>query len=68
MTKEDLANYRAMRAIINNGKFDVKGDAILRMASLFHWFNQLEQKIEEAAAEPVLQGVVIESLEEDKEE
>ena len=67
MNRDDLMKYKAMKAIINNGKYEIKGDAILTVASLLDWYSKLEKKIEEAIAEPALQVSTIETLE-DKEE
>lgn len=47
-TKNDLANYKALKAVIRQGDFEVKGDAITMVASLLHWYDTLEGKIEDA--------------------
>jgi len=45
--KDDLAKYRALKKVIQQGDYEIKGDAILAVASLLNWFNDLEKKIEE---------------------
>ena len=45
MNKQDLDNYKMLRAVIKSGKFDLKGEAILKVASLFAWFDSLETRL-----------------------
>lgn len=59
MDKEDLKKYKAMKAILHNGKFEIKGDAILLVASLFDWYNKLENKIAVACEKPLESAVII---------
>lgn len=66
MNQEDLKKYKAMRAVINSGKFEIKGDAIITVASLFDWFNKLENHIAAEMSKPALSGEIIENLEEPK--
>lgn len=58
MDREDLKKYKAMKAILHNGKFEVKGDAVLLVASLFDWFNKLENKIAAACESPLETAVI----------
>ena len=58
MDQDDLKKYKAMKAIINSGKFEVKGDAVIAVASLFHWFNSLENKIKLAMEKPLDTAVI----------
>ena len=67
MDKEDLLKYRQLKSIISNGKFDIKGDAVIMVASLFAWFNNLEDKIKLAIEKP-LENAVITMPEESPEE
>jgi hypothetical protein len=52
MTKEDLIKYQAFKKVLNEGDFTVKGQAILAVASLFHWYNNLETEIKKAIEPP----------------
>lgn len=58
MDKEDLLKYKQLKAIINSGKFDIKGDAVIMVASLFSWFNSLENKIKLAMEKPLENAVI----------
>lgn len=58
MDKEDLKKYKAMKAVLHSGKFEVKGDAVIAVASLFDWFNKLENKIAVACEKPLENAVI----------
>jgi hypothetical protein len=44
-TKEDLAKYRAMKAIISKSKAEVQLEAAVNVALVLNWFNALEKVI-----------------------
>lgn len=50
MEKEDLIKYKAFKQVVANGDYEVKGSAMLAVASLIKWFYELEPKIHEAIA------------------
>ena len=44
--KEDLQSYKQLKMIISQGKYEVKGEAIVSVALLLRWFDGLEKLIE----------------------
>jgi hypothetical protein len=38
-------NYLALKQVIKNGKYEIKGDAVTQVAALFDWFDRLEKFI-----------------------
>jgi hypothetical protein len=44
-SNEDLIKYRQFKAVLNKGKFEIYGEATVIVASLFSWFNELENKM-----------------------
>lgn len=38
----DLQNYRELKSVMRQASFNVKGEAIVKMAHLFKWFDSLE--------------------------
>lgn len=44
-TQEDLAKYKAFKTVLEQGNFDIKGNATIAVASLFVWYNSLEKRI-----------------------
>lgn len=52
-TKDDEIKYKAFKKVLAKGKFEVQGEAVILMASLFNWFNYLETKIVEKKVEPI---------------
>ena len=55
-TKDDINNFKVFRAIIQKGNFELNGGAVLRVASLFQWFDTLGSKIEFATKEQSKKG------------
>lgn len=39
--KDDLKFFKAFKQVIENGKFEAKGDAVITIASLFRWYESL---------------------------
>ena len=52
-TNEDIGNIRALKTILNAGEYPLKGDAILKVASLFVWFDDLERRAIQAQVKPI---------------
>jgi hypothetical protein len=48
LNKQDIAYYRALKAIINSSKIEFKGDAVVKAASILSWFNELGERMEKA--------------------
>ena len=46
-TEEDLKKYMAFKNIVGQGKFEIRGEAIIMASSLFQWFDELGSKIHE---------------------
>jgi hypothetical protein len=47
LTKSDADLCRAFRSIVLKGKFEVQGEALSKVGSLFRWFSDLDKRIEE---------------------
>lgn len=43
--QEDLQKCQGLKKIIDQGKFELKGDATIMVALLFKWFADLESRI-----------------------
>ena len=59
ITNDDLKRYDAFMMIINEGKFDIEGRAVISTALLIKWYMDLRPKLFdaiEAAAEKEKQG------------
>lgn len=52
-TKDDELKFQAFKRVLAKGKFEVAGEAVIQMASLFNWFYMLETKIKEKKVEPI---------------
>lgn len=46
LSKEDITICRAFMAIVKQGKFEIKGEALQQCGALFKWANDLEKRIE----------------------
>ena len=46
ITKDDLKNYNVLKMILNNGDFQIKGNAIVPSANAVSWFNGFGQRME----------------------
>ena len=44
-SKDDLLKYAAFKRVVQQGDFNVKGEAIQMVASLLKWFEEIEGKI-----------------------
>lgn len=38
-------NYLALKHVIKNAKYEIKGDAVTQVAALFDWYDKLEKLI-----------------------
>lgn len=47
ITKEDLQNFRSLKAILQKVKIEIQGAAVESVASVFSWTNEFEKKLEE---------------------
>jgi hypothetical protein len=45
ISKEDIEMCRALSTVISQGDFEVKGNAVIKIAQIFNWFNGLEDKL-----------------------
>lgn len=48
MTEKDLEQYRALSSVIAQGRFDLHGNAVVRVAQLVQWYSGFGAKIQEA--------------------
>lgn len=46
LSKEDITICRAFMAIVKQGKFEIKGEALQQCGALFKWASDLEKRIE----------------------
>lgn len=47
-TEDDVKQYRALRSVLSQGDFNLKGNAVMSVAQLFQWFDSLDAKIQVA--------------------
>jgi len=47
LNSEDLKMHKAFKNLMNSAKFEVKGDAVFMMASLYSWFDSIGVRMEE---------------------
>ena len=47
-SQNDLKIYAAFKRVIESGNFEIKGNAIVSVAFLLNWFNDLPVKIQAA--------------------
>jgi len=45
----DVQKCRALRSVLSQCEFPMKGDAVLKVASLLQWFNSLDVRLEKVA-------------------
>jgi hypothetical protein len=57
LEKQDIEFCRAFASIINQGKFEIKGDAVQKCGALFNWFSNLDKRIEETLKAPLPETV-----------
>lgn len=50
----DLEQYRALGSVLAQGKFDLQGSAIIKVASLIQWYTQLGPKLQAAITQQKL--------------
>ena len=51
--REDLARYAALKKVIKQGEFEIHGEAVIAVASLFQWFDELGKVIEANIQQPL---------------
>ena len=54
--KDDFVRYTALKKVIHDAKFEIKGEATIVVASLFQWFNELGKKIEGSMVEKAVKS------------
>jgi len=50
----DIANLRMLHSVIQTGNYDIKGNAIKKVASLLIWLEGLEAKIDGELKQKIL--------------
>jgi len=56
--QHNISNYYALKSVLKSGKFEIKGDAIEKVASLLKWYDSLEKLIkEESNKKPVIKKI-----------
>lgn len=55
LTDKDLEQYRAFGSVIAQGKFDLQGSAIVKVASLVQWYGSLGVKLQDAVKRQALE-------------
>lgn len=56
LNDSDLERFRQLRAVIAQGSFDLKGNAIVKVASLLAWYDSLEGKLHDAIGKMKIAG------------
>lgn len=51
-TSDDLAKLKVLKGVIAAGDYSIKGEAIVKVASLLQWLDSLDEKIKDALREP----------------
>ncbi len=44
----DVEKCRALRSVLSQCQFPIKGEAVIKVATLLQWFNTLDVRIEKA--------------------
>lgn len=44
----DVEKCRALRSVLSQCQFPIKGEAVIKVATLLQWFNSLDVRIEKA--------------------
>lgn len=65
-SKEDIANMRMMKVVLDEAKFEVKGDAILSIARLLLWHKDLEDRMVKSLTVETLAGGTIKKIPKNK--
>lgn len=47
LNKRDVEMCRAFKGIIHKGKFEIQGEALMKVGAFFKWFEDLDKRIEE---------------------
>jgi len=55
--KTDLDNCRAFSTVVSQANYEVKGNALIRVAQLKVWFDGLDKKIDGALKQQALNDV-----------
>ena len=45
---DDIVKYQQLRSILKEGNFDIKGSAVIPVALLFKWYEELMPRLHEA--------------------
>lgn len=53
-TEDDLIKHKKLGLVLAKGKFEVEGGAVIACASLFHWYESLKVKMEDAMKQEIL--------------
>lgn len=56
LNSKDVEQYRQLRNVIAQGSFDLKGNAIVKVASLLAWYDSLEGKLHDAIGKMKIAG------------
>jgi len=64
--EEDVDNLKMLMAVVNSGNFEIKGEAIVKVASLFNWLHSLQATLEDTLKRQALSGAKKESIKEMK--
>lgn len=50
--KKDVEMARALKSVLSQAQFPIKGDAILKVAAIVQWLDNLPLKIEQSIVPP----------------
>ena len=48
LNNSDLEKYRQLKSVLSQGDFNLKGNAVQKVAALFIWYDSLESKLHDA--------------------
>ncbi len=48
LEQSDVEKCRALRSVLSQCEFPLKGDAVIKVAALLQWFNTIDVRIEKA--------------------
>lgn len=66
LTAEDVKVAKALKNLVLQGKFEIRGDAVRMAGSLFTWFDNLDARIEETIKAPPPETIRKELVSEDQ--
>lgn len=67
LNRSDVEICKAFKTIVSKGKFEIQGEALMKVGAIFKWFEELDKRIEETIKQPPPETIRKELVEEKKE-